>query len=305
VSRSVRADASDVHVTQGAQQALHLIGRVMIAPGDCVAVEEPGYPPARALFASLGARVVGVPVDEEGIDVSALPADARLVYVTPSHQYPLGVPMSLVRRMALLSWARRHDSVIVEDDYDSEFRFADRPLDPLQSLDRDGRVIYVGSFAKTLLPMLRLGFLIAPPPLHQALRSARQLTDWHGDVVGQGALAELIDEGLLARHIRRATRVYAERHAVLVETLRRDFAGWLTVLPSVAGLHVCARLAPGGPAPLDSVLAAARALGVSAPTLAARCAGPPQQGLVLGYGLIGADRIPEGLRRLATAFGSA
>ncbi|HEY4456751.1 MAG TPA: PLP-dependent aminotransferase family protein, partial [Pseudonocardiaceae bacterium] len=159
VSRSVRAAAEDVLITRGAQQALDLIARVLIEPGDVVAVEEPGYPPARALFHSLGARVVGVPVDEEGIAVRSIPRTARLVYTTPSHQFPLGTAMSMARRTALLAWAQRHDAVIIEDDYDSEFRFADRPLEPLQSLDRTGRVLYVGSFAKTLSPMLRLGFL--------------------------------------------------------------------------------------------------------------------------------------------------
>ena len=170
VSRSVRAGADDVLVTNGAQQALDLVGRVLIEPGACVAVEEPGYPPARLLFRSLGARVVGVPVDGEGLDVAAIPGAARLVYVTPSHQFPLGTPMSLARRAALLAWAERRNAVVIEDDYDSEFRFGDRPLEPLQSLDRAGRVIYVGSFSKTLLPMLRLGFLVAPASLGPALR---------------------------------------------------------------------------------------------------------------------------------------
>jgi GntR family transcriptional regulator/MocR family aminotransferase len=147
LSRAVRADAADVIVTQGAQQAFDLIGRVLIAEGTCVAVEEPGYPYARLLFRSLGAHVVGVPVDDEGLEVDAIPRNARLVYVTPSHQFPRGTAMSLQRQTALLAWAERRGAVVIEDDYDSEFRFVGRPLDPLQSLDRAGRVIYVGSFA--------------------------------------------------------------------------------------------------------------------------------------------------------------
>jgi GntR family transcriptional regulator/MocR family aminotransferase len=150
VSRSVQAHADDVIVTQGAQQALDLIGRVLIEPGDCVAVEEPGYPPARSLFRTHGARVVGVPVDDEGLEVVAIPNSARLIYVTPSHQFPLGAPMSLQRRRALLAWAAKRNAVIIEDDYDSEFRFGGRPLDPLQNMDRDGRVVYVGSFSKVM-----------------------------------------------------------------------------------------------------------------------------------------------------------
>ncbi|SDL51537.1 GntR family transcriptional regulator / MocR family aminotransferase [Nonomuraea maritima] len=290
LSRSVHAGPDDVLVTSGAQQALDLVGRVLIEPGDVVAVEEPGYPPARALFRSLGARVAGVPVDDEGIDVQAIPRSARIVYVTPSHQFPLGTPMSLARRTALLAWAERRSAVVIEDDYDSEFRFGERPLEPLQSLDRAGRVIYVGSFSKTLLPMLRIGFLIAPASLAPALRAARQLSDWHGELTTQAALARFIDEGLLARHIRKATREYAARHAVIAEALAGDER--LRLVPSSAGLHLCARLSPGvsvRPAPGL----------VAFEELAAYCGEEPaQRGLVLGYGSIGRDDIPEGLRVL-------
>jgi GntR family transcriptional regulator / MocR family aminotransferase len=296
VSRSVNAGADDVLITQGAQQALDLVGRVLVEPGDCVAIEEPGYTPARRLFQSLGARVVGVPVDGEGLDVGALPSGARLVYTTPSHQFPLGTPMSLARRTALLAWAERHDAVVVEDDYDSEYRFSDRPLQPLQSIDRGGRVVYVGSFSKTMLPMLRVGFLVAPVSLRSVLVTAKQLADWHGDVVTQGALAQFIDEGLLARHIRKATRRYAARHELIVSTLTRDF-GWLELVPSAAGLHLCAR-ASGD---IGEVVARARAAGVGVQALADFCGGQPQHGLVIGYGGIPLERIGEGLRRLFQA----
>jgi GntR family transcriptional regulator/MocR family aminotransferase len=298
VSRSVNAGADDVIITQGAQQALDVTARVLLEPGDCVAMEEPGYVPARMLFRSLGARVVGVPVDDEGLDVAALPSDARLVYTTPSHQFPLGIPMSLARRTALLAWAERHDAVVVEDDYDSEYRFSERPLQPLQSIDRGGRVVYVGSFSKTMLPMLRTGFLVAPASLLPALRTAKQLTDWHGDVITQAALAQFLDEGLLARHIRKATREYAARHELIVTTLRRDFP-WLRVVPSAAGLHLCAR----SELDVQPMTVAARANGVGVQALADFCAGPAQQGLVIGYGAIRLDQITEGLRRLA-ALGS-
>jgi GntR family transcriptional regulator / MocR family aminotransferase len=215
ISRSVRASAEDVIVTQGAQQALDVIARVVLDPADTVAVEEPGYPPARLLFRTLGARVIGVPVDTEGLVVSAIPKATRLIYVTPSHQFPLGMPMSLARRRALLTWAEQRNALIIEDDYDSEFRFEGRPLDPLQTLDTTGRVIYVGSFSKVMLPALRLGFLIAPASLRGALRTAKQLTDWHGEIPTQAALARFIDDGLLARHIRRVAREYAARHAMM------------------------------------------------------------------------------------------
>ncbi|GAA4706723.1 MocR-like pyridoxine biosynthesis transcription factor PdxR [Phytohabitans rumicis] len=304
VARSVRAGADDVLVTHGAQQALDLVGRVLIEPGSTVAVEEPGYWPARLLFRSLGARVVGVPVDGEGLDVAAIPAAARLVYVTPSHQFPLGTPLSLARRAALLAWAERRNGVVIEDDYDSEFRFEDRPLEPLQSLDRSGRVVYVGSFSKTLLPMLRLGFLVAPASLRPALRTAKRLTDWHGDQPTQGALARFIDEGLLARHVRKATRQYAARHGRIVAALRDDFGDWLRVVPSAAGLHLCALAAPGVPSDMDAVVARASAAGVAVQSLAAYHGDPPgRPGLVIGYGAIPYDRIGAGLRRLAASFG--
>ena len=301
VSRSVRASADDLVVTQGAQQALDLVGRVLIEPGACVAVEEPGYQHVRALFRSLSARVVGVPVDAEGVMVDAIPDAARLVYTTPSHQFPLGTPMSLARRTALLEWAERHRAAIIEDDYDTEFRFSDRPLEPLQSLDRSGHVIYVGSFSKTMLPMLRVGFLVAPASLQPALRAAKQLADRHGEFSTQGALARFIDDGHLARHVRHATRRYAERRAVIASALAADFAQWLDVVPSSAGLHLCARVVPGTTVDIDEVVLRASAAGIRIESLAAYCAeSPAQPGLVIGYGAIETERIDEGLHRLAT-----
>ncbi|MET9300739.1 PLP-dependent aminotransferase family protein [Micromonospora aurantiaca] len=303
LARAVRAGPEDVVVTHGAQQALDLIARVILEPGDRVAVEDPGYPPARRLFAGHGARVVPVPVDDEGIDVRALPGDARLVYVTPSHQFPLGVRMSPARRAALLDWAATRDAVIVEDDYDTEFRFSARPLDPLQTLDRAGKVVYVGTFSKTLLPMLRLGFLVAPASLRPALLSARQLTDWHGDHTTQAALARFIDSGELARHIRKATRVYAERRDLIDAALRSDLAGWLDPVPSTAGLHLCARLRPEAGVDLPAVVARAAESGVTVREIADYQAGPPgPAGLVLGYGAVATADVPEGLRLLARSF---
>ena len=152
ISRSVSGSPDDIIVTNGTQQALDIIARVLLEPGDAVAVEKPGYLPPKDLFKALGARVIGVPVDSEGLVVEALPAEAKVVYVTPSHQFPLGVAMSLSRRRALLAWAERNNAVVVEDDYDSEFRFGGRPLEPLQTIDSTGRVVYVGTFSKTLLP---------------------------------------------------------------------------------------------------------------------------------------------------------
>jgi len=302
VSRAVRADADDVVVTQGAQQAFDLIGRVLITPGTVVAVENPGYPRVRLLYRSLGARVVGVPVDEEGLVVEAIPDRARLVYVTPSHQFPLGTTMSLRRRAALLDWAERRGAVVVEADYDTEFRFGGRPLDPLQSLDRTGRVLYVGSFSKVLLPGLRVGFLVAPASLQPALHAARQLTDWHGELTTQAALARFIHSGLLARHIRGVTREYALRYARVVEGLKQRCARWLVPVPSAAGMHLAATLAPGATVDLAHAVARAGAAGVAVRRLADFSFGAPVvDGLVLGYGAIAGPRIDEGLSRLAAA----
>ena len=303
VSRAVRAVADDVVVTQGAQQAFDLIGRVLIAAGTCVAVEDPGYSRVRLLYQSLGARVVGVPVDDEGLVVDAIPARARIVYVTPSHQFPLGTTMSLRRRTALLAWAERRGGVVVEDDYDTEFRFGGRPLDPLQSLDRAGRVVYVGSFSKVLLPTLRVGFLVAPASLQPALHAAKQLTDWHGELATQAALARFIDEGLLARHIRAVTREYASRYARIADVLERRLSRWLRLVPSAAGMHVAATVVPGAAVDIAQVVRKAEARGVAVRALADfHLATPVRDGLVLGYGGIATARIDEGLTLLAGAF---
>ncbi|UUV30686.1 PLP-dependent aminotransferase family protein [Amycolatopsis roodepoortensis] len=302
-ARSVRAGGEDLVVTQGAQQALDLIGRVLIEPGTRVAVEDPGYPPAERLFAAHGARITKVPVDAEGLDVASLVKGTRLIYTTPSHQFPLGTPMSLARRTALLAWAERNDAVIVEDDYDSEYRFSDRPLEPLQSLDRDGRVVYVGSFSKTLLPLLRLGFLVAPASLRPALRQAKQLTDWHGDLVTQAALASFIDEGLLARHVRKATREYSVRRERILAFVRDELRDLLEVVPSSAGLHLCALFRPHATVTVDGVVAEASRAGVAVESLAAY--GGTRGGLVIGYGLVGSDRVDEGLARLGESVSAA
>ncbi|MGI8332390.1 PLP-dependent aminotransferase family protein [Actinomadura scrupuli] len=299
VSRAVPAGADDVIVTAGAQQALDLVARVLLAPGDTAAVEDPGYPPPRWLLATQGVRVAAVPVDAEGLVVDAIPAGARMVHVTPSHQFPLGLAMSLERRMALLAWAERQDAVIVEDDYDSEFRYGGRPIEPLHSLDRGGRVVYVGSFSKVLLPSLRLGFLVAPPSLREALRTARHIADLHGPLAEQGALAGLIDEGLLARHIRRMRGEYRRRHEHIGRVLARDFAEILEVVPSAAGLHLSALLPEGTDD--RAVVARAREAGVGLLPLSDFFAGRGRPGLLLGYGAIAPGRIEEGLARLRKA----
>jgi GntR family transcriptional regulator/MocR family aminotransferase len=299
ISRGIRISADAVVVTNGTQQALDLLARVLLKPGDRVAVEDPGYRPAHLLLESLGMRVQGVPVDSEGLVAGAIPGDARAVYVTPSHQYPLGMTMSLPRRIALLAWAERHNAAIIEDDYDSEFRFGDRPIEPLHALDSTGRVIYTGSFSKTMLPTLRLGFLAAPPSLRHALRAAKYVTDWHTSLPAQKALAGFIDEGRLARHIRKMRALYRVRHQKIADTLARDFSANFALIPSSAGLHVTAVAKTLSVDEVDAFAEAASAAGVAIQPLSMFAAGgQPVAGVALGYGAIAASSIDEGLRRL-------
>jgi GntR family transcriptional regulator/MocR family aminotransferase len=301
LSRGVQGSAENVTVTNGTQQALDLSARVLLEPGDRVAVESPGYAPARLLFASLGLHVAGVPVDAEGVIVGAIPNDTRLVYVTPSHQYPLGMAMSLQRRIALSDWANRHKAAIVEDDYDSEFRFRDRPIEPLQTLNA-GQVIYVGSFSKTTLPTLRLGFVLTPPSLTAALRAAKFVADWHAPLPLQGAMARFLEEGHFARHVRRMRAIYQGRHELLTNILAREFPEF-RVIPTVAGLHVSA-VTGVSERRLDETVARASKVGVAVHALsrfrASREAVP--KGMVFGYGAIAIERIEEGLMILRRCF---
>lgn len=313
-ARAVAATASDVLLTSGTQQALDLIGRVLLEPaarsagrassGSCVAVEDPGYLPARQLFRSLGARVVPVPVDDEGLIVERLPPDARLVYVTPSHQFPLGVPMSLPRRLALLAWAERHGAAILEDDYDSELRHGGRPLEPLQSLDRSGRVLYVGTFSKVLVPSLRLGFLVAPPSLLPALRQAKRLSDGHGAPEPQRALAELFEDGAFSRHLRRVLRVYSDRRARLLSAIAHHLSPLLGARlhchPSVAGLHHTISISSLSASASLSLTARAASLGLALQPLAPYNLRSRRSGFALGFGAIAGAAIDEGIHQLAT-----
>jgi GntR family transcriptional regulator / MocR family aminotransferase len=300
LSRAVHASADDVLVTSGAQQALALTAQVLLKAGDVVAVEEPGYPLARAVFAAHGARVVGVPVDADGLRVSDLPSTTALVYTTPSHQFPLGMAMSPRRRADLLRWAAEHRAALVEDDYDSEFRYGQRSLDSLHSIDREERVVYVGTFSKSLLPSLRVGYMVAPTGLRSALRKAKWLGDWHGDLLTQHALAALMESGIYASHVRRCQKRYAARHGRLTELLARDFASALEVVPSAAGLHVAAHLSTDSRRSAQRIAQDALGVGVRVPAIDDFYLGAPtRSGLVLGFGALPDDRVGAALRALA------
>jgi GntR family transcriptional regulator/MocR family aminotransferase len=305
VSRAVRATGEDIVITNGLQQAIDLVARVLLEPGDRVAVEDPGYPPPRSLLETMGMDVAPVPVDDEGLVVDAIPAGTRLVIVTPSHQFPLGHVMSLRRRVALLQWADRHDAAIIEDDYDSEFRFGGRPIEPLQSLDTRGRVVYAGSFSKTMLPALRLGFLAVPASIRAAVRTAKYVTDWTTSTSQQLALAQFIDNGWFARHLRAMRALYRERHELITSYVERELAGVARVVPSASGLHL-ALVTPGRDA--DEVTHIARELlprGIAVYSLGVfGVRAPRPAGVVVGYGAIPTTDIPEGLRRLGAALGA-
>jgi GntR family transcriptional regulator/MocR family aminotransferase len=295
----VNAEPEAVTVTNGTQQALDLVARVLLAPGDRVAVEDPGYSPPALLFKSLGLQVTGVPVDGEGLMVDSIPRNTKLVYVTPSHQYPLGTAMSLPRRIALLAWADRHNAAIVEDDYDSEFRFGERPIEPVQTLDTTGRVIYVGSFSKTMLPTLRMGFVITPPSLWDAVHSAKFMTDWHTSLPMQRALATFIDQGSFARHVRKMRTVYRGRHERILHFLSKNLSPHFSVIPSAAGLHISAFARTFSVAQIDELVQRVAGDGVAVQPLSMfRVSDRAMSGLVLGYGAIPASQVDAGLRIL-------
>lgn len=298
-ARAIASGADDIVVTAGAQQAFDLIARILVTPGrTTVALEEPGYPPLRNVLAAAGARIASVPVDDQGLRVDRLPAAAKLICVTPSHQFPLGVHLSLARRMALLEFARAHGAAIIEDDYDGEFRYAGKPLDALQTLDRSQCVFYVGTFSKSLFPALRLGFVIAPPWARAALIGAKQLTDWHAPVVAQETLAAFIGEGHLARHVRKMRRVYGERRELLEEALERFGGGRFRALGIGAGLHLAAYVQPSERT--SALVERAAGDGFALDPIQRFTAGDGRaDGIVFGYGAIEAGRIVEAVRKLA------
>jgi GntR family transcriptional regulator / MocR family aminotransferase len=298
VSRGVHARPDEIVVTAGIQQAMDLVSRVLLRSGDCVAVEEPGYGPARRVFEVNGARVVPVPVDVDGLVVEALPAEARLIYTTPTHQFPLGVVMSAQRRAELLTWAARNRAVVIEDDYDSEFRYTGRPIEPLRALDQRGLVLYVGTFSKVMLPVLRLGFLVAPPDLVRDLRVARQIADWHSPVPIQAALAKFIEAGLLARHVRRMRKTYQPRHERIRQILTTEFTDAVEVIPSEAGLHLTAYSKADTCDELRAHVEKAWDGGIGLFDLKVFGTDQGRPGLIFGYGGIPLEHIDQGLHRL-------
>lgn len=300
-ARGVVCTADQVIVTTGAQAALDLAARMVIDPGDDVWIEEPGYLGARGAFLGAGAELVPVPVDGEGIDVEAGVATGRmprLIYVTPSHQFPLGVTLSLPRRLQLLDFARRERCWILEDDYDSEYRYAGRPLASLQGLDRAGRVLYMGTFAKTLFPALKVGYLIVPDALIEAFRTAIRLTGHVPPSAVQSALADFIGEGHFGTHVRRMRAVYAARQACLVAAIGAELGAFLEAAPGDGGMQLVAYLAPHASDREASAAAAEAGIHVT-PLSAYHLGARRRNGLHMGFAAIPETQIGKSARRLA------
>ncbi|MGE3912665.1 MAG: PLP-dependent aminotransferase family protein [Chloroflexota bacterium] len=304
-TRGVRCTAEQVVVVNGSQQGADLLVRLFLDPGDPAALEDPGYAGAALTLRAHGMSVQPVPVDEDGLDVAALrspddPQAPRLVYVTPSHQFPTGATLSLPRRLRLLEWAARRGALIVEDDYDSDFRYSGRPLESLQGLDTHGVVAYVGSFSKALFPPLRVGFVVLPRRLVEPFVAAKWLADRQTATLDQQVLSDFITEGHFERHLRRMRRLYQSRRDTLLQAMRTHFGDALTPGGDGSGLHLVAWLPPDMDA--SHLSAEAAVLGVAAPPLDPYYQGDVRRpGLMLGYAALDDARIVEGVKRLARA----
>jgi GntR family transcriptional regulator/MocR family aminotransferase len=304
-SRGVRCTAEQIVIVSGIQQALTLLARVLLRKGDPVWMEDPGYFGARIAFENVGARMVAVPVNEEGLSVSAgirICPDAKGAYVTPAHQFPLGVTMSLERRMALLGWASRAGAFVIEDDYDSEYRFEGPPVPALQSLDNQSSVIFVGSFSKTLFPALRIGYVVLPAQLIAPFVAFRYRTDFRNSSFDQAVLCDFIVDGHLARHLRRMRNLYAERLAALMDGATRYLDGLLEISGVRAGLCTIAYIKNGLTSRQAEGLAAANRIEVLATDRCTLRRSDPNA-LLLGFGGFNEPAIRQGLIRLAKALG--
>ncbi len=295
-ARGVRCTADQVLIVSGVQEALDIAARVLIDPHDRACIESPGYEGARIAFRAVGAEIVDINVDREGMRVGDELGDARVVYVTPAHQFPLGVTMSITRRLALLKWARSTGATIFEDDYDSEFRYQGRPIQALQGLDEDARVIFGGSFSKVMFPSLRLGYVVVPEDLHDAFAAAKSMTTRHAQLLEQAALFDFIANGHFARHVRRMRDIYAERMNVLLDESRRLLAGALCVSPVEAGLQTVGWLDAG-------IDATALANAIQSDHVDLRPLGHSNEGceaLLLGFAAVDVNEIRRAVRVLAS-----
>jgi GntR family transcriptional regulator / MocR family aminotransferase len=300
-SRGVKCTAEQVLIVSGAQEALDRTARILLNPGEPVWMEEPGYPGAAVVFRAVGARICAVPVDGEGLDLERGLKKwkaARLAYVTPAHQFPLGVTMSLRRRLALLEWARRSGTLIFEDDYDSEYRYSGRPIPAMQGLDRSGVVIFAGSFSAVLFPALRLGYLVVPSEMVDVFAAAESVSTHHPPLLEQAILCDFITEGHFARHIRRMRELYAERLSVLLEGARENLHELLEISTVEAGLQTVGWLKRGLRAEEVAELAAKR--NVEVVPLSRYASGRSRrEGLILGFAAVDPRELRRGVEELA------
>jgi GntR family transcriptional regulator / MocR family aminotransferase len=296
-SRAVVCEPSQVIVVNGSQQALDLTIRVLVERGDRVAIEDPHYDGIRGALAAAGAQLRGVPVDRDGLNPARLPDAARLAFVTPSHQFPTGAILPLERRLTLLEWARRRNAVIVEDDYDGEFHYGGRPLESLQGLDRDGRVLYIGTFSRTVFPALRIGYLIPPPALVGAFSAAKWLNDLHSATLEQQTLAEFIGNGMYERHLRRLRRRNTARREALLAAIEESLGERAETSGDGAGAHMV--LWPKKRVVEEEIVERAAQRGVGIYGIA-HCylKRPSRPGFVLGYARLNEREIREGIRIL-------
>lgn len=304
-ARAVNCDASQIMVVSGSQQALDLCARVLLNPGDKVWIEEPGYWLARDVFRLAGCDLVPVPVDEEGLDVAAgrqRSRKARAAFVTPSHQFPLGATMSASRRLQLLDWAHRSGSWIIEDDYDNEYRYESMPIASLQGLDRHSRVIYIGTFSKTLFPSLRLGYIVIPRDLVDRFLAVRHVMDVSPPHLYQAVLNDFMSQGHFARHIRRTRLLYSERRDVLVESIKNEFGAKVEILGAEAGMQLVVTLPKGLRDRSVSERAAAQGLWLWP---LSGCYEKARQGLILGFGSTTPKEIPKAVGQLRTVIESS
>lgn len=298
-SRGVRCVPEQIAIVSGVQEALDLATRVLIDRGDRVALEDPGYLGAALAFEAAGAKVISVGIDSEGMLVpSARMRDVRLAYVTPGHQFPLGVSMSLPRRLALLEWARKSSALIFEDDYDSEYRYRGRPLSSLQGLDRHGLVLFAGSFSKVMFPSLRLGYLVIPADLVEYFEAVKSLGTRHAPLLNQAVLCDFITDGHFGRHVRRMREVYADRLASLVGSSKEYLAGVIAISAVEAGLQSVGWLGDGINAKAVEKSAAERGVEAWPVSRYSRTLRIPE-GLQLGFGAVDAREIRRGARELA------
>ena len=306
-SRGVQCHPSQVIIVSGSQQGLDLAAKVLLDPGDLAWIEDPGYNGARGAFLAAGVRLIPVAVDDEGMNfprIAGQQGKVRLAYITPAHQYPLGITMSMSRRLALLDWANHADAWILEDDYDSEYRYAGRPLAALQGIDSQERVIYLGTFSKVLFPSLRLGYLVVPRSLIDAFARVRALCDGHSSTLSQAVLAEFLSAGHFARHVRRMRHLYAERQEVFLRAAHRELRGLVEVRPCDGGMHLIGWLDQGMD---DRVIARrVRAGGIVTTPLSSLATRPLKRGgLMLGYTALDSRSIRDGVRRLAAILGKS